>query len=89
MDRFDLQTYGLRVADVRRNLAPAKLYAEALTEEQDCVIADTGALIAFSGAKTGRSPTDKHVVREPASEQDVWWGSVNLPIDNETFPINL
>lgn len=89
MDRFDLQTYGLRVADVRRNLAPAKLYAEALTEEQDCVIADTGALIAFSGAKTGRSPTDKHVVREPASEQDVWWGSVNLPIDNETFQINL
>ncbi len=49
MNGFDLRQYGLSVAEVRRNLAPAKLYGEALSEEPGCVIADSGALIAFSG----------------------------------------
>jgi len=43
-------------------------------------IADSGALVAYSGAKTGRSPKDKHIVRAAPSEQDIWWGSVNVPI---------
>lgn len=38
------------------------------------------------GAKTGRSPRDKRVVREPSTEKDVWWaapgsGSPNFEID--------
>jgi phosphoenolpyruvate carboxykinase (ATP) len=33
-----------------------------------------GALAVVSGAKTGRSPRDKRIVREAGSEQDVWWG---------------
>jgi phosphoenolpyruvate carboxykinase (ATP) len=89
MSTFDLSKHGLTVHDVRRNLPPAKLYAEALREEADCVIADSGALIAYSGAKTGRSPKDKRVVKNPASEKEVWWGSVNIPIDEPTFQINL
>src|SRR5688500_13397652 len=67
---FNLSQYGLSVEDVRRNLAPPQLYAEAIREEPDCVISDTGALIAYSGAKTGRSPKDKRVVRQPKSEKD-------------------
>lgn len=89
MKTFDLLEYGITVSDVRRNLSPATLYAEALREDAKSVIADSGALIAYSGAKTGRSPTDKHVVRDAASESDVWWGSVNRPIDKSTFEINL
>src|SRR5262245_61908444 len=59
---FDLQEYGITVTDIRRNLSPAALYAEAIREDPKCDIADSGALIAFSGTKTGRSPTDKRVV---------------------------
>jgi hypothetical protein len=40
----------------------------------------TGALTAYSGAKTGRSPLDKRVVKEPGSDKDVWWGPVNKPM---------
>ena len=29
----------------------------------------------FAGAKTGRSPRDKRVVRDPASEKDIWWAA--------------
>ncbi len=89
MRHIDLSAHGISVRDVRRNLPPAELYAEALRGEPDCAISDSGALIAYSGAKTGRSPRDKRVVRNPASENDVWWGGVNVPIDDETFQINL
>jgi phosphoenolpyruvate carboxykinase (ATP) len=85
---FDLSAYGITVRDIRRNLSPAALYREALRGDVKCDIADTGALIAFSGDKTGRSPKDKRVVQHPDSEKDVWWGAINVPIDDETFDIN-
>jgi len=84
----DLAEYGITVQDIRRNLSPAALYAEAIREDPKCDIADTGALIAFSGEKTGRSPKDKRVVEHPDSKDEVWWGPVNVPIDSETFEVN-
>lgn len=85
---LDLSQYGITVKDIRRNLSPAALYAEAIREDAKCDIADTGALIAFSGEKTGRSPKDKRVVEHPDSKEGIWWGSVNVPIDDETFDVN-
>ncbi len=85
---FDLSQYGITVTNIRRNLSPAALYTEAIREDAKCDIADTGALIAFSGEKTGRSPKDKRVVEHPESKADVWWGGVNVPIDEETFEVN-
>ncbi len=89
MADFDLTQYGITVDDIRRNLSPAQLYAEALLLDADTAIADNGALIAYSGSKTGRSPKDKRVVRNPASEDDVWWGPVNIAIGKGVFDINL
>jgi phosphoenolpyruvate carboxykinase (ATP) len=85
---FDLKQYGINVTDIRRNHSPATLYLEAIREDEKCDLADTGALIAFSGEKTGRSPKDKRVVEHPDSKDDVWWGNVNVPIDQETFEVN-
>jgi phosphoenolpyruvate carboxykinase (ATP) len=89
MKRIDLSRHGMTVEDVRRNLSPAQLYSEAIRDEPDCAIADAGALIAYSGSKTGRSPKDKRVVKSPATEKEVWWGNVNVPIDDAVFQINL
>ena len=86
---LDLSRYGLQVEDVQRNLPAAELYAEAIREDPQCAIADTGALIAYSGAKTGRSPKDKRIVRHADSENDIWWGGVNIPITLDTFQVNL
>src|SRR5688572_24982020 len=85
---FTLAQYGITVRDICRNLSPAALYTEAIRDDAKCDIADTGALIAFSGEKTGRSPTDKRVVEHPDSKGDVWWGKINVPIDDETFETN-
>lgn len=89
MNNISLAKYHISVKDIRRNIAPAKLYREALVVEPDSVISDMGALIAFSGEKTGRSPTDKRLIKDPASEMDVWWGPVNIPIERDVFETNL
>jgi phosphoenolpyruvate carboxykinase (ATP) len=88
LDQISLASLGLHNERVFRNLSPAGLYEEAIRHEEGSYIADSGALIAYSGAKTGRSPQDKRVVRQPDSGDDVWWGPINMEIDERTFAIN-
>jgi phosphoenolpyruvate carboxykinase (ATP) len=85
---IDLKAHGITVEEVRHNLTPSQLYEEAIRFDTATRIADSGALVAYSGAKTGRSPKDKRIVRHPRSEQDIWWGSVNVPLDPTVFAIN-
>ena len=85
---FDLSQHGLTVNQVIRNPSASVLYEEAIRHEPGTTIADRGALIAYSGEKTGRSPKDKRVVRHPKSEADIWWGPVNCALDELTFEIN-
>jgi len=65
------------------NASVAALYEDALVYEPGTAMTSTGALTAYSGAKTGRSPLDKRVVKEPGSDKDVWWGPVNKPMSPE------
>ncbi|MFO0950320.1 MAG: phosphoenolpyruvate carboxykinase (ATP) [Isosphaeraceae bacterium] len=88
MSTFSLQQHGITVEDVRRNYPPSRLYEEAIRHDADARVADSGALVAYSGLKTGRSPKDKRVVRRPESEHEVWWGSVNVPLEPSSFLIN-
>jgi phosphoenolpyruvate carboxykinase (ATP) len=85
---FDLKDHGITVAEIHRNLPPSELYEHAVRYEKDASIAEKGALVAYSGVKTGRSPKDKRVVRHPDSEANVWWGTVNIAITPQTFAIN-
>lgn len=70
------------------NTPVARLYEDALKYEEGSVITSTGALATLSGSRTGRCPKDKRVVAESGSEDDVWWGPVNIPIEEHTFMIN-
>ena len=88
MANFDLSVHGLNVPTILRNVDPSQLYEEAIRYEPGTTISNTGALIAYSGDKTGRSPQDKRLVRNAASENDIWWGPVNFPLDEATFSIN-
>jgi phosphoenolpyruvate carboxykinase (ATP) len=85
---FDLSSHGLTVAEVHRNLPPSSLYEHAIRFEKDASIAENGALVAYSGVKTGRSPKDKRVVERPESKDDIWWGPVNIPCEERVFQIN-
>jgi len=85
---FDLKDHGITVVEIHHNLPPGELYEHAVLYEKDASIAEKGALVAYSGVKTGRSPKDKRVVRHPDSEANVWWGTVNIAITPQTFAIN-
>ncbi len=84
----NLDKYGIDVARVIRNAPPARLYEEAIVHEPGTAITSTGALIARSGEKTGRSPKDKRIVQHPDSEGDIWWGDINIGLSEHVFLLN-
>ncbi len=87
-EKFSLTQHGINVADILRNPAPASLYELALQREKGSAITSAGALVALSGAKTGRSPKDKRIVDHSDSAADVWWGPVNIKMEERIFLTN-
>lgn len=85
--RIDLLEHGVFARGVLRNPSRAKLYEDALAYDGGR-IADSGAMVALSHAKTGRSPKDKRIVEEASSQADIWWGKVNIPLSRESFVQN-
>jgi len=84
---FSLESYGINVGRTIRNPVPARLYEDALKFDK-ASITDLGALVTSSGAKTGRSPRDKRIVEHAESRDDIWWGNVNIKLDDPVFQIN-
>jgi phosphoenolpyruvate carboxykinase (ATP) len=85
MNSFDLRQHELTVTEIYRNLPPSLLYEHAIRYDREATIAENGALVAYSGEKTGRSPKDKRIVKNPASEKEVWWGTTNVPLDPKSY----
>jgi phosphoenolpyruvate carboxykinase (ATP) len=81
----DLAAHGLNPGGhVWWNPTTPMLYTHALRREEG-KLAHGGPLVVDTGRFTGRSPQDKFVVREPDSEDRIWWGSVNQPISEDNF----
>mmetsp|Transcript_13506 Transcript_13506/g.11333 ORF Transcript_13506/g.11333 Transcript_13506/m.11333 type:complete len:198 (+) Transcript_13506:3-596(+) len=75
----DFSTYGIEPSSQRsilRNVTSGTLYESALRHESGTMITSCGALAVSSGAKTGRSPSDKRIVDNPSEEynDDIWCG---------------
>ena len=68
----------------KHNLTTAQLYEEAIRNGEGLVAA-SGPYVVSTGQYTGRSPKDKFVIKEPSSQDKVWWGSVNQPLDENKF----
>lgn len=66
------------------NLTTPSLY-EQVVRRREGLLAHLGPIVVRTGAFTGRSPNDKFIVREPESEDLVWWGPVNRPFTPEQF----
>ena len=65
-------------------LSNEELVEKALANNEG-VLADNGALTAITGERTGRSPNDRFIVREPGTEDLIDWGDVNKPFEAEAF----
>ena len=66
------------------NLTSSQLIDHAV-ERKEGVIAATGALSVVTGARTGRSPNDRFIVKEASTENDIDWGNINRPISEDKF----
>ena len=58
--------------NIHWNWTPARFYETAIRDE-GAQIAKGGALVVKTGKHTGRSATDKFVVRDEVTEDKVWW----------------
>jgi phosphoenolpyruvate carboxykinase (ATP) len=82
---------GLGLADlgsVHENLSQARLVEESI-KRGEATLTDSGALVAHTGERTGRSPSDRFIVENPATRDTVDWGRVNKPFPSESFELIL
>ncbi|WP_119388672.1 phosphoenolpyruvate carboxykinase [Phyllobacteriaceae bacterium SYSU D60012] len=70
---------------VAYNSGPAQLYEDALRRGEGRV-SEGGALVVSTGSHTGRSPNDKFILRDQATEQTIWWDN-NKAIAPEHFAV--
>ncbi|HXD18408.1 MAG TPA: phosphoenolpyruvate carboxykinase (ATP), partial [Vicinamibacterales bacterium] len=80
-----LEALGIvRSGPVHWNLSPAVLYEIAI-RRNEAILASEGPLVARTGQHTGRSPQDKFTVKEPSTERNIAWGTLNRPITEANF----
>lgn len=66
------------------NLPEEALYEEIVFRNEG-KISHRGPVIVNTGKHTARAANDKFIVREPTSEDKVWWGQYNRPYSAEKF----
>ncbi len=76
-------SFPLEGSNVTRAASPTVL-VEAAVRSGEAILTAAGALAADTGKYTGRSPSDKFIVRNNASA-GVAWGAVNQPMEQERF----
>ena len=65
--------------------APALI--ELVSQRAEGHLSEHGAVVVETGSHTGRAPNDKYVVREGASGDQIWWGTVNQEYDPAAFEL--
>src|SRR5579859_1017878 len=81
-----LAEFGLASMDECWNPSPAATIELALARKEG-QLSSGGNFVAVTSPFTGRSPDDKWLVKEPSSQDQVWWGKVNRPLDPAKFQL--
>lgn len=80
-----LEQQGIKTsATLHWNLTTAPLVELALVRGEGR-LAKEGPLVVATGKHTGRSAKDKFIVRDAETENTIWWGKTNVPMDPAHF----
>jgi phosphoenolpyruvate carboxykinase (ATP) len=80
-----LERLGLNgLKSVRENLSPARLVEESILR-REAALADSGALVAETGERTGRSPVDRFIIETPLTRDKIDWGAINKAFPSDKF----
>ncbi len=88
MKNLDLTKYGItNVQEIVYNPSYELLFEEEMKPElqgfEKGQLTELDAVNVMTGEFTGRSPKDKFVVKNAASEDSIWWTSPGSPNDNK------
>jgi phosphoenolpyruvate carboxykinase (ATP) len=82
---YGLINHGFRKLDtVFWNLPTEALYEEAVFRNEAHIV-DQGALHVMTGKWTARAANDKYIVKEPTTQDKIWWGVYNRPMSPDKF----
>ena len=82
---YGLENHGLtNLREIYWNLPNEALYEEIVFRSEAKISRD-GALVVTTGTHTARSATDKFIVKEHTTENDIWWGEYNRPFNADKF----
>lgn len=82
---YGLEYLGLtNLRKVYWNLPTEALYEEAIFRSEGS-ISHMGPFVVSTGKHTARAANDKFVVREPSTQEHIWWGQYNRPFAPEKF----
>ncbi len=85
---FGADRFGFRnLESLSWNFGAPQLYERAL-QNGEAILAAQGPIVADTGVHTGRSPKDKHIVRDAKTDAMVWWDN-NNPMRAEDFDVLL
>lgn len=89
-----LKQLGFTSNNMIRNSSVAELYDIGYQKivpvdpnTKSTTVSSTGALVAYSGVKTGRSPTDKRIVEDSTTKGEIWWGKINIPLSPASYKL--
>ena len=81
---ISLDNIGITNATIHYQLSPNELH-EITIEKGQGIETSTGALAINTGEFTGRSPQDRFIVKDAITENEIWWGNINIPFAPEAF----
>jgi phosphoenolpyruvate carboxykinase (ATP) len=82
---YGLDNHGLSNLRMAYWNLPTEALYEEISFRREARISHLGAIVANTGKHTARSANDKFIVKEPTTEDKVWWGQYNRPFNADKF----
>ena len=89
--KYNLESdFSTQIVEIHYNLTVSEYYEHAIKNDSTTKISSSGALITYSGKKTGRSPNDKRIVQSDEFDKYIWYDkhSPNIMMTKDEYKIN-